>query len=408
MHVLVVSQYFWPETFKINDLAHELVRRGHQVTVLTGKPNYPSGAVHEGFRQNPENYANLDGVEIIRIPMLARGTGNIRLALNYAAFALSACVFGPWKLRGRAVDAIFVFQISPGTIGLPAVLLRRLKRARMAFWIQDLWPETLDAIGVTRGGLPVWLVGKMMSFIYNRSDLALVQSRSFAPLVRQRTKNPESVVYFPGWADAPVEAVAEPAPEIPYRPDLFNIVFTGNIGVAQDFPAVLAAASQARQTRQDIRWIIVGDGRMSPTVEAEVKRLGLNDTVILAGRFPPDRMASFYRHADALLVSLQDKPIFAMTIPSKVQAYLQTGIPILCMVDGETAEIVTHAHAGLTAPPGDGPALARAALAMADMPAEQRREMGARGKAYALAEFDRDMLITRLKGLLEGLAARRL
>ena len=408
MHILIVSQYFWPENFKINDLAQELVRRGHRVTVLTGKPNYPSGQLHQGYRANPQQYASLDGVTIVRVPMLVRGSGSLRLALNYASFALSACLFGPWKLRKAKIDAIFVFQISPGTVGLPAVWLRWIKRTPVAFWIQDLWPETLDAIGVTKGGLPVWLVGKMMSFIYNRCDLVLAQSRSFVPLVKPRTSKPDTVTYFPGWADAPAgEQIAEMAEEVPYRPDLFTIVFTGNIGAAQDFPAVLRAIVAGKRDRQRLRWIIVGDGRMSAWLEAEVRRLGLSEDVVLAGRHPPERMASFYRHADALLVSLQDQPIFAMTIPSKVQAYLQTGIPVLCMVGGETAEIVTRSGAGIAVPPGDGDALAKAAHELADMPPEARLRMGQQGKAYAALEFDRSTLISRLENALIDLAARR-
>ncbi|KRA55362.1 glycosyltransferase family 4 protein [Devosia sp. Root635] len=406
MHILIVSQYFWPENFKINDLAEELVRRGHRVTVLTGKPNYPSGEVLEDFRKDPAHYAFLNGVEIVRIPMLARGRGSLRLALNYACFAASACLFGPWKLRKVRVDAIFVFQVSPGTVGVPAVLLKYLKRTRLVLWIQDLWPETLDAIGITKGGLPVWLIGEMMSFIYKNCDLVLAQSRSFVPLVQGRTDKPESVVYFPGWADPPSGAAVDRAPEIALRPDTFTIMFAGNVGVAQDLPAVLRAAAIVKQNRPDIRWIIVGDGRMFDFVEAEVARLDLGGQVTLAGRFPPERMTSFYRHADALLVSLQDKPIFAMTIPSKVQSYLQSGIPILCMVGGETAEIVTRSGAGLAVSPGDSDGLARAVTAMADLSENDRKAMGEQGKAYAAREFDRGNLIARLEGYFKRLTGQ--
>ena len=202
----------------------------------------------------------------------------------------------------------------------------------------------------------------------------------------------------------PVEAVT-PAPEVEQRPDLFTVVFTGNVGEAQDFPAVLDAAERTK-AQSRIRWVIVGDGRASQWVVDEVARRGLGDSVLMVGRFPLERMPSFLRHADALLVSLRPDPVFAMTIPGKVQSYLQAGVPIVAMLDGEGARVIEESGAGLTCAAGDADGLARAVLALAALSVEERTAMGRRGANYAKREFDREELIWRLEtALAETVAA---
>ena len=150
MKILIVTQYFWPENFRINDLTQELVKRGHSVTVLTGIPNYPAGSVFDSYRQNPKAFRLYGGANVWRVPMLTRGHGAVRLLLNYLSFVIGACLCGPWRLRGQQADVIFVFEPSPVTVGLPAILLSRIKHAPVVFWALDLWPETLAAIGVVR------------------------------------------------------------------------------------------------------------------------------------------------------------------------------------------------------------------------------------------------------------------
>jgi len=159
MRLLVVTQYFWPENFRINELVCELVRRGHHVTVLTGVPNYPDGEVFPSFLKDSNRFASYEGADIHRVPMLPRGKTGFRLLLNYISFAISASTVGIWKLRGQQFDAIFAYQLSPVTVGLPAIAMRRVKTAPLLFWTQDLWPETLQAVGVVKSPLVLSLVG---------------------------------------------------------------------------------------------------------------------------------------------------------------------------------------------------------------------------------------------------------
>lgn len=399
MRLLIVSQYFWPESFRVNDLVAELVARGHQVTVLTGEPNYPDGHMFPQYRRDPTQFANYGGAPILRVPVIARGKGSVRLVINYLSFVVSGLVLGPWRLRGRAFDAIFVFQTSPITSAIPALLLRRIKKAPLLMWVLDLWPETLAAVGVVRSPRVLKWVGRLVSFIYRRCDRVLVQSRAFVSNIQQYSGDTTRIRYFPNWAEpifeGPLADVA-PAPEVAPYSATFNVVFAGNIGDAQDFPAILDAAGALRD-EPNVRWLIVGDGRAADWVRSEIARRGLEHSVIMLGRHAIERMPSFFRAASALLVSLKRDPIFAMTIPGKVQSYLATGLPIVAMLDGEGASVIEQAGAGVVCAAGAGHALAECVRLLMSLPASERAAMGERGRRYCAREFSRAGLVSSLE-----------
>lgn len=400
MRILVVTQYFWPENFRVNDLVKEWVHRGHQVTVLTGIPNYPTGNVFDVYRAHPTAFAEYEGAEVVRVPMLPRCSGGLRLLLNYLSFAIGACSFGPWRLRGRPADVVFVFEPSPVTVGLPAVFMGKIKNAPVVFWVLDLWPETLTAIGGVRSHRLLSWVGQMVRFIYNRCALVLGQSRGFMVSIAQYCDDKAKIRYFPSWAEEVyTDGRVQLALEVPEWVDGFTVVFAGNIGEAQDMPAVLDAIEHLKDD-VCIRWVIVGDGSKSDWLQSEVIRRGLGKQVLLLGRFPVERMSSFYAHADALLVSLKRDSVFSMTIPGKVQNYLLAGIPLLGMLDGEGAAVIQDARAGLTCPAGESALLANAVMALAAMTAAERTQMGLNGKKYAQQEFGRAKLMDYLEELL--------
>ena len=409
MRILVVSHYFWPENFRVNDLVAELGRRGHEVTVLAGPPNYPEGRIFPQYRREPGRYAVYEGAEVVRVPVVTRGRSRLRLALNYLSAMLSGASLGTWRLRGKPFDAIFVFQPSPITTCLPAILIGRLKRVPVLLWVLDLWPETLAAVGVVRSPWLLALIGRVVSFIYRRCDLVLGQSRAFQPNIEKYAGDSSRFRYFPSWAEPLFRAslaAVEPAPEVQEFQDTFNVLFAGNIGEAQDFPAILDAAEALRH-RADIRWLIVGDGRAAEWVRAEIGRRGLEEAVRMLGRHPIERMPAFFRGGDALLVTLKSDPVFAMTIPGKVQTYLATGLPLIGMLDGEGARVIEEAGAGFVCPSGDGRALANRVARLAELPPGERVAMGARGVAYSQREFDRDRLLTQLEGWMREVAPLR-
>jgi colanic acid biosynthesis glycosyl transferase WcaI len=405
--VLVVSQYFWPETFRVNEIVSELAARGHEVTVLTGRPNYPEGVVDVEFSAEPKFFSRYAGAEVLRVPLRPRGKGSLQLVLNYWSFVFWGCVMGPWLLRGRRFDAIFVFETSPITSALPAILLKWIKRAPLSLWVLDLWPDTLQAVGMVKTERQLRIVGLLCRFIYQRCDLILGQSRAFIGPIRRWAGSTERFRYFPQWSeevfDGPADAVP-PAPELAPHAGCFKIVFAGNIGEAQDFPALLCAAELTRD-RLDIHWLIVGDGRAAPQVKDEIARRGLTATVFMLGRHPVERMPSFFAGADALLVSLKADPIFAMTIPGKVQSYLAAGKPLLGMLDGEGARVIEESGAGLVAPSGHSEALARQVQILAHMSIAERTAMGKKGRRYGQEHFQRGALVSRLEAWLANPAA---
>lgn len=402
MRILIVSQYFWPEAFRINELAAALGRRGHAVTVLTSVPNYPEGAVHPDYVAEPRRFSHFEGVDVIRVPQMVRGTARWRLFANYLSFAVSASVLGPWRLRGRSFDAVFVFQTSPVTVGIPGGLLARLKGAPMLMWILDCWPETLAAIGVARGPLGQGFVGLLVRAIYSMADLLLGQSEGFRQNVA-RYGDVSKFRHFPNWVEADYLAPLPP----PSRPadDRFTILFAGNVGEAQDFPSIVSAAALLRDV--PIRFRIVGDGRDLDRTRSDVSARGLDQMFEFMGRHPSASMPGFYADADVLLVSLKADPLFALTVPGKVQSYLAAGKPIVAMLDGEGRAVVEAAGAGLAVAAGDADALADCIRRTMGMTAAARSEMGMRGRAFAQAHYDRESLIAQLERWMEAASAAR-
>ena len=403
MRLLIVSQYFWPENFRINDLAIEFAHRGHEVTVLTGLPNYPSGKIFKEFLDNAENFSKCENINIFRVPLIPRGSGSIRLILNYLSFAINACVFGPWKLRGYKFDVVLTCQLSPVTVGLPGAFLAWLKNAPMAMWVLDLWPDTLKAMGVVKSPGLLTGVGKLVSFIYNRCDLILAQSKSFIPKIKKSTEKNIAVVYFPSWAEEIFKShKAIPAPEVPDKDGSFNVMFAGNVGEAQDFECILSAAALLK-AHGNIRWLIVGDGRMSAWVASQIALRGLEGHVLLLGRYPVERMPDFFAKADAMLVTLADQEIFAMTIPGKLQSYLAAGMPVIAALNGEGADVIRLAQAGFTCPAGNAVELASIVRKMAELPNSERQAMGKNGLNFSQQAFDRKKIVDLAEKYLSGL-----
>lgn len=398
MHILIITQYFWPESFRINDLALGLKEKNHTVTILTGKPNYPGGLFYPGygfFRKRQEQYC---GMDVIRIPLVPRGKGRgLRLALNYLSFAFFASLIAPFRCR-RDYDIIFVYEPSPITVGLPALLVKRLKKTPMMLWVQDLWPESLSATGAVRSVWVLSLVERLVRFIYRGCDVVLVQSRAFSTPIEKLGVNKNKIVYFPNTAEQLYQplSIGGNEPEAVGIPDGFRVMFAGNIGAAQDFDTILEAAEMLK-THSDIHWLILGDGRMFRWVEEQVANRGLGDCVHLFGRHPTEAMPRYFALADVMLVILKKDPIFSMTIPAKVQSYLACAKPVIAALEGEGARVVREAGAGLTPAPENPKALAEAALAMYHMSDAERKAMGRRGRSYFERNFDRNMLISRLE-----------
>jgi glycosyltransferase involved in cell wall biosynthesis len=409
LRILVVTQYFWPENMRINDVVRDFTEKGHSVTVLTGLPNYPEGKVFEEYEASPRRFNDYFNAKVVRVPMLARGKRSISLILNYLSFFTSASTLGAYKLRGEEFDAVFVYAVSPIMAAIPALVLGRLKKAPVFVWVLDLWPETLRAVGVLKHPILLSMVGKVVSWIYNRTDYLLLQSHGFFENVKKYcTKDISSqrLVYFPSWAEDDFSSSdTQDTNLLQYDDTVFTVVFAGNLGEAQDLPAVLDAAEEL-QHKVAVRWVIVGDGRMSEWLSQQVHSRGL-DNVLLLGRHPLDKMPGLFASADALLVSLKTNDVFEKTIPGKVQAYLASGRPLLGMINGEAARVIGESGAGLTCASGDACGLANITLELAKTDANELRVMGQCGRQYYLDNYSKRLLLARLEDLFRNATLRK-
>jgi glycosyltransferase involved in cell wall biosynthesis len=310
MRILIVSQYFWPENMRINDLACSLQQRGHQVTVFTGKPNYPAGEYFQGYSLFSRSREHYEGMEVVRIPLLARGQNSrIKLALNYACFALLGSLLAPFRLRGQ-FDAILVFAVSPLTQALPALVLKMLGRGRVHIWLLDLWPESLSASTAFQSKVALWIMGIVSALIHRAADTNLVCCRGFAGRLSAMGVSPQRIRYLPNFAEdiyGRCADLSEVARRDALLPDGFRILFAGNVGYSQDFPTILQAAELLRDERR-IQWIIVGDGRAFDWLNQQIVRRGLKATVHAMGRYPLEEMPFWYECADAMMVTLRSEP----------------------------------------------------------------------------------------------------
>ncbi|MBA3594803.1 MAG: glycosyltransferase family 4 protein [Polaromonas sp.] len=397
MRVLVVSQYFWPEGFRINDVVLTLVEKGVEVDVLTGKPNYPEGAFFKGYRGWGSQVEAWGGATVFRVPLFPRGSRSAwRLAVNYLSFVVTGMIYGPWLLRKRQYDVIFVYGLSPILLAIPAVVLSWIKRRRLIVWVQDLWPDSLAATGYVRSPRVLHAVKWVVRWIYRHTDLFLVQSRAFhAPVAELAPGKP--VMYFPNSVDV---AFCEPPaagidlPMVPAMNEGFPVVFAGNVGAGQAVE-VLVNAAELLKSYPDIQVVVFGQGSRWDWMREQVQVRGLTN-LHMPGRFPVSTMPALMQKASALLVTLADEPIFAATVPSKVQAYMAAGRPILACLNGEGARLVEEAGAGLTVPAEDARGLADAVLQLYRMRPEERAEMGANGRRYFKEHFDHEKLVEQL------------
>jgi glycosyltransferase involved in cell wall biosynthesis len=397
MKVLLFSQYFWPESFRINEVVESLLEVGCEVTVLTGQPNYPHGKTFDGYRAlHISHEVHAKGYTIYRVPLIPRGKANaIGLMLNYLSFVLSSALIGPFVLRGQKFDLIFVCGMSPFTQSVSAIWLGKLKKAKVVIWVQDLWPESLEATGFVKNTIVLSGIARIVSWIYRHSDLLLVQSKGFISSVQNKAgRTPIKYHPNPGELAFNHAAPGTQAPAVLLNKG-FNIVFAGNLGTVQALDSVLAAAEQLKE-HAEINIVLVGSGSLTPWLESEIKLRNLQNVSML-GRFPVEAMPGILSQASALLVSLCRDPIISKTIPSKVQVYLAAGKPIIASLDGEGARIVEASGAGLACSAEDADALSQAILKLHSLPAQELELMGRKGVEYYQQHFEPTMLARRLR-----------
>ena len=394
MNILIVSQYFWPESFQINEIVKTIKVKGHTVEVLTGKPNYPGGEIFSGYNAWGCQKETFQGIDINRIPLIARGNGKLRLVFNYLSFIVSGLIFAPWLLRGKKFDVIFIYAPSPILQAIPAIFIGWLKKSPVVLWVQDLWPESLSATGHMRSKIILKSVEFIVRFIYKHTDLLLVQSRAFEKPVSELASS-TPVIYYPNSVDASFAvSTTDSVPDVDGLGNGFSIMFAGNLGAAQAVEVIIEAATLL-QEYTDIHFVILGDGNRRDWLVQEVINRNLSN-FHLPGQFPVETMPSFMQRASVLLVTLSNQQIFAATVPNKMQAYMAAGRPILASLNGEGARLVVESGAGFAVPAEDAKGLSEAVLKLYSMPEKDLETLGSNGRRYFKEHFDQDKLLDEL------------
>lgn len=400
MRILIVTQYFWPETFIINDMARWLARSGHSVVVATGKPSYPSGQLAPGYTRHGVQYETFAGISVIRIPSRPRYEATaLNLALNYLSFAWSGVLRLPRLLNGQEFDVVLVFAM-PITAAIPAIILHWIKRSHLALWVQDLWPEVVTSTGVIRNRFFVAALDLLVRFIYRAASSVLVQSKEFVgPIARVIPR--QKIFVLPNFAPSgEEERLRLPAAVEQLFRGRFSVVFAGNLGRAQSLSTIVDAA-RLLQVHPEILIIIAGTGSHAEPLRKAIAGSGLTN-VEMVGVLDRRMMPTLFELADCLLVTLGDHPALNATIPSKMQAYMKAGRPIVGAINGAAADLIEAAGAGFAVQAEDSAGLARSIAALSKMPTQIRHELGRAGKAYYETHFDVDRVLSRLVGILQS------
>ena len=395
MRVLVITHHFWPENFKINDFVDGLIDRSHELTILTGKPNYPKGYIYPKFKKKPKDFKKYRSAEILRVPIIPRGSSRIQLFLNYLSFSFSLSIFGSFMIRKKKFDRIIVFGVSPISVAIPAIIISKLKNIPVFLWVLDLWPDTLTAVGF-KSKVLLKLVHHMVNFIYRRSAMILVPTNGAVKKIKNDFKLSSKVIFFPGWAEELFNDDEAGRSVIPLNNNFFNIVFTGNVGEAQDFSSLIKVAKKCKHI-DSVKWHIVGDGRMKSWIENEILENSLENTIYTYGNFDISKMPAILESADALLIALKNNPIFEVTIPGKFQTYCTAGKPIISLAKGEVNKIVDDINAGVTGDSDNLDEFAKKIIDLSKMPIDKLKDMGKNASSFAKKEFNRDHLIDRFE-----------
>ena len=399
MRILILTQYFWPENFRINDIAISLKEKGHEVSVFTGKPNYPKGEFSAGYTFINRRIEFWNGIKIYRSPIIPRGKGKgIQLLINYISFAIFASI--RLLFIKDKFDKIFVYEPSPITIGIPGIVAKYKFKAPMYFWVQDLWPESITAAGGIKNKSVLAVLDWLTRYIYNHSKKVLIQSKAFTQYIINQNIDETKLIYYPNSTENYYKEMRADEELLKTLPKGYKLMFAGNIGEAQSFDTLLSAAAILKKELIDVKWLILGDGRMKEYVHLKIKEFDLSDNFYLLGAFPSSEMPKYFSCADALIVSLKKDPIFALTIPSKIQSYLACGKPIITSLDGEGSRIIQEANAGFTSPSEDPVALAQIIIKFFTLTCNDQKELGKNARIYFNNEFERDFLINKLESIL--------
>lgn len=392
MKIILVCQYFYPEQFRVNDICFELVREGHEVTVLTGLPNYPSGVVDKKYKFFKNRNETINGVKVKRSWLLGRGKKTKKLALNYISFAISSTIKAFFIKKD--FDVILVYQLSPITMALPGILLKKLTKKTLILYCHDLWPDSIASAGISSNSSIYKMLLKLSKWIYKKADEIFVSSKLFEEYFNKTLGITNNITHLPVYAENLFENINSKR----NYDDTINLVFAGNIGEMQSVETIIYAANDLKM-EENIKFHIIGDGSSRKKCEELAYALKLNN-VIFYGQYPITEMPKFYEMADAFLITLKANKVISYTLPNKVQSYMAAGKPIIAAIDGETAVVINESNCGLCASAENYKELANNIRKFVSEKDKQSM-YGINARQYYDNNFSKKMYLERLNNLLK-------
>lgn len=380
MRILLLTQYFQPEPiFKGLPLAQALQARGHEVQVLTGFPNYPGGKIYDGYRIRAWQRESMNGIDVIRVPLIPSHDRNgIHRIFNFLSFCLSSCLLGPWLVKKP--DIIYVYNLV--TLGTTWKLLRLMHRCKVVVDVQDLWPESVASSGMLKSSVAMRLLSWWCRLEYLSPNQLIVLSPGFKRNLQARNIDESKIEVIYNWCDESAISISDRSPSVAHKLGFygkFNIVFAGTMGVLQALDSVIDVARLIEKELSDVQFTFVGGGTQVEQLKSQSASL---TNVQFLPQKPQSEIGEVLSNADVLLVHLKDDPVFEITVPSKIQAYLYAGRPILCGVRGDAAELVRKSGAGISFEPQDIDSLANAIRIMRGMQASELARMGSAGRKF--------------------------
>lgn len=392
-HILVVSQYFYPESFRINDMCEEWVKRGYKVTVVTGIPNYPMGKIYDGYGYTKKRREQWRGIDIVRIPLIPRGNNSVGMIFNYLSFVFSGFF---WKTFTKIkADTVFIYEVSPMTQALVGVWYAKKRKIPCYLYVQDLWPENVEIVTGIHSRLVLGVIGKMVDYIYRWCDRIFVTSDSFGKEIRKRGVAKDKVEYWPQYAEEFYQPMEKTS-----KSDAFVITFTGNIGRAQGLDILPKVAKILKEQNYKVRFKIVGDGRNKEAFIEEIEKKDVSEMFDMIGRKPAEEIPKILAESDAAFLSFMDNPLFAKTIPAKLQSYMACGVPIIASATGESKRIIEEAECGVCCPIGDAEQLANEITKVVFLQETDRIKMAKNARRYCEEHFDKKKLMDYMENYL--------
>ncbi len=401
MRILFITQWYRPEPLTYqSDLAETLQARGHEVFVMTGFPNWPTGKVMDGYAIRPWQRERLGGVQVIRMPLFpdhSKSAG--RRVLNFSSFAASCFCIGPWLVPH--CDLVYC-NFPPVTLGAPAWLLSSMMRAPLTFEVQDLWPETMQATDMVNNPRILKLVDRIAMWGYRRAAAIRVISPGFRDHLVAKGIRPDKIHVIPNEVDTeryrPRPADPQLARELGLA-DKVNIMYAGTMGKAQGLDTLLEAAYLVKDLT-DVRFVLIGDGTEIESLKALAAEKQLSNVKFMP-RVSPEKIAQIYPFAELMFVATRDDPLFRITIPHKIYTYMANSKPILGALAGNPAEVIQSAGAGIICPPGQPRALADAIRTFFALTPEQHRAMGQNGFRVVSENYNRNLILGRVEQLFK-------